>query len=323
MKRKMLVSFLSILIFTYCNTSQKLDTNRTQSSLNIENIIGTYVSEDYFKRSEGYDWIAVTISKLGDLEAQIKIRSRIDNKKATCTFDGIGLLTGQDTLTAEYENKSILFYIKNERLIIKAKKEEDSTLLYYFCSGGASMAGKYIKLDEPLDQSQLLNFGFSKKLSLQNINFLIKSTNEGSLNTLIIKTEGLEIKIQDIILEIDGNVTNAEIEDLNSDGWPEILIYTTSAGSGSYGSVIGYSVDKGKSMSKIYFPNIAENDKINKGYMGHDEFSIIETSLVQRFPVYKIGDVNAKPSGKIRQIKYKLINEKDSKVFKYEKSYEF
>ena len=75
------------------------------------------------------------------------------------------------------------------------------------------------------------------------------------------------------------------------------MFYTTSAGSGSYGNVIGYSVNAGKSISEIYFPPIAENPKANKGYMGHDEFAIVETSLVQRFKIYKEGDTNSKPTG--------------------------
>lgn len=40
--------------------------------------------------------------------------------------------------------------------------------------------------------------------------------------------------------------------------------------------------------------------------MGHDEFQVVENSLVRRFPIYKDGDSNAKPSGKMRQLQYKL-----------------
>ena len=31
--------------------------------------------------------------------------------------------------------------------------------------------------------------------------------------------------------------------------------------------------------------------------MGHDEFSLVENTLSQRFPIYKEGDTNAEPSG--------------------------
>ena len=40
--------------------------------------------------------------------------------------------------------------------------------------------------------------------------------------------------------------------------------------------------------------------------MGHDEFTVMENSLVRRFPIYKKNDSNAKPTGGTRQIEYKL-----------------
>lgn len=157
---------------------------------------------------------------------------------------------------------------------------------------------------------------FYKTLTLQHISFEIKSTGEGSIRELIIQPKGLEIDNNLIKIELDGEVINAEIEDLNSDGFPEILIYTISAGSGSYGNVIGYSVNNGKSISQIYFPEITENEEASKGYMGHDEFAIVETNLVRRFPIYKEGDTNNNPTGGTRQVSYKLINGEASRLFK-------
>ena len=40
--------------------------------------------------------------------------------------------------------------------------------------------------------------------------------------------------------------------------------------------------------------------------MGHDEFAVVESTFVQRFPIYSDGDVNAKPSARMRQLQYKL-----------------
>ena len=42
------------------------------------------------------------------------------------------------------------------------------------------------------------------------------------------------------------------------------------------------------------------------GYMGHDEFAIVENAFIRRFPVYKPGDSNALPSGGWRQFQYHL-----------------
>jgi len=43
-----------------------------------------------------------------------------------------------------------------------------------------------------------------------------------------------------------------------------------------------------------------------EGYMGHDEFEVVENTFVRRFPVYKSEDENAKPTGGWRQFQYKL-----------------
>lgn len=162
-----------------------------------------------------------------------------------------------------------------------------------------------------------------KRLSMQNYVFELSTTGEGSIQQLEIQPYGLTIDTAKISMEIMGNVTDAEIEDLNSDGFPEILIYSTSAGSGSYGDVIGYSVNKGKSMSRITFPNITDNPEACKGYRGHDQFRIVENTLVQRFQLYNPSDVNARSTGNMRQIQYKLKDGESSRIFVIDKIVEY
>lgn len=161
---------------------------------------------------------------------------------------------------------------------------------------------------------------FSRTLTLQNISFNVTANRD----LLTVQPTGYELDNNVVTKEIKGmSVTNAEIEDLNSDGFPEILIYLKSDGSGSYGTVLGFSSNKNKSMSEISFPSVADNPKANKGYMGHDEFSIVETSLAHRFPIYLDGNTNSNPSGKMRQIQYKLKDGEASRIFVVDKIIEF
>ena len=148
---------------------------------------------------------------------------------------------------------------------------------------------------------------FDKVFKLQGITFHVQATNEGSLNQLTITPSGLEIVNRVIKQEIDGSVTGAEVADINVDGSPEIYVYVNSAGSGSYGSLVAYSANHKKSLSSIYLPPLEDDKKNSVGYMGHDEFTIIENSFVRRFPVYNEGDANCCPKGGIRQLQYKLI----------------
>jgi hypothetical protein len=134
----------------------------------------------------------------------------------------------------------------------------------------------------------------------------VRATDVGSINRLSIEPTGLAAGDARIEQEIDGTVQRAEIADLDSDGWPELFVYVSSAGSGSYGSVVAYAVNNGKSMTPIYLPPIAAADSTSRGYMGHDEFAVVENRLVQRFPVYREGDTNSAPSGGMRQLQYRL-----------------
>lgn len=164
---------------------------------------------------------------------------------------------------------------------------------------------------------------FKKTVDLQGVTFSISSTNGGSLTPVTIDITGLEGGSQQIKREIEGVITDAEVADLNSDGSPEIYIYATSAGSGSYGSVIAYATNKKKSFSEIFMVPITENEKMSKGYLGHDEFSIVEQYLVQRFPIYKSRDANAKATGGKRQVQYKLVNGEASWLLRPVKSTDF
>lgn len=147
---------------------------------------------------------------------------------------------------------------------------------------------------------------FHHKYSLHGVTFDVSAINSGSLNKLIITTEGLKDSVPPIKLEIDGSVSGAEVADIDNNQSPEIYIYVTSSGSGSFGSLVAYSANNRKSITPISMPDIAEDKKLNNGYMGHDEFAIIENSLSRRFPVYKPDDTNSKPTGGMRQVTYKL-----------------
>mgnify|MGYP002776138631 CR=1 FL=1 len=147
---------------------------------------------------------------------------------------------------------------------------------------------------------------FEQTLELEGITFKVHATNKGSINTLTIKPKGLKVDNRPIVREVNGTVVEAEVADLNEDGAPEILVYTTSAGSGSYGNVIGYASNAKKSLAPITMPDLMEDKDVYTGYKGHDEFSIVETRLARRFPVYQSGDTNNQPTGGFRLLYYGL-----------------
>jgi hypothetical protein len=149
------------------------------------------------------------------------------------------------------------------------------------------------------DQGCEINYG--------GLIFTVRATDAGSINQLTIQAAGLKNGPQAFIHEIDGAAHTAEVADLDANGWPEIYVYVSSAGSGSYGSLVAYAVNMGKFITPIYLPPLTDQGAVSAGYMGHDNFAVVESRLIQRFPVYRKGDTNSAPTGGMRQLQYRLV----------------
>lgn len=313
-----------MLIIISCknNNSETIKTSELNSVGNID-ITGNYVDGNYLERNQGADWVAVSVSYLSDSTISISVRSRADKKKPTCTFDATANKINDTVYKTIAENQVILFKFTSKTISISTQNETDDNILYYYCSGGGTLKGVYTKINEPIDVKQIDQRVFIKTLILQDIGFDIFTTVKNSSQQLTIQPFGLKIDNSKISSEIVDKVVNAEIEDLNSDGYPEILIYTKSLDESGYGNVIGYSVNNGKSVSQISFPDISENQEANNGYKGNDEFAIVETTLVRRFKTFNTGDDNKTPTGKIRQIQYKLKQGEAGRNFVIDKITEF
>ena len=328
MKKHIIFTALAINMFllSSCKLDKEnpLDASQTEpeEEVSLPSIYGNYVDGSYARRNEGYDWVGVRVQNGNEGQIQVQVRSRADKKRPTCTFDATAFMISDSTYQALVDGKQVMFSFANKKLTISTEPQ-DENVLYFYCSGGATVAGTYDKIEEDLDTFQVDKTSFSKVLRLQDVGFNISSIEKGENNTLTIIPFGLDEDNGPVTLNIYGQVVGAEIEDLNSDGSPEIVVYTQSDGSGSYGNVIGYSVNNKKTMSPIFFPSTAENNSINQGYMGHDEFNLIETNLVQRFPIYNPQDSNAEPTGGIRQISYKLKEGENGRYFEINSVSEF
>jgi hypothetical protein len=126
-----------------------------------------------------------------------------------------------------------------------------------------------------------------------------------SLSTIEIRTRGFEHEYHEIYPDRNP-ISDVFVADLDGNGFDEIYIITTSAGSGSYGTVLGFASNKDKSLSMIHFPEIREGDENFEGYMGHDTFKIEDQKLVRIFPIYNRGDTNENPKGGRRKLVYGL-----------------
>jgi hypothetical protein len=327
-KKTVLITLFCVFIMT---CKQNIEETQIYNGKTIEqstkitsDIYGNYVDDSYSKRAEGFDWVAISIKPNNDKSISVSVRSRADKKRPTCTFDTKAFKKNENSYKSIYNGKIIIFEFSEENITISAENPDESNMLYFFCNGGATIAGTYKKINEELDQQQIDLTKFMKVLNLQDIGFNISSIEKNGKNTLTIFTFGLEEGEYNETFNIENEkVIDAEVEDLNLDGSPELFVYTRSVGSHNFGNVYAFSVNNKKSISQVYFKPTVKNSKINQGYMGHDEFSLIENTFGQRFPIFKEGDTNTEPTGGTRQVSYKLIDDEASRKLVVDKISEY
>ncbi len=131
-----------------------------------------------------------------------------------------------------------------------------------------------------------------------------------SLADILVSGQGFAFK-QDTLKFLKSNpFEKAFLADLDANGFEELYIITRTAGSGSYGEILGIVSNNDKSYSVISVEEIKEKDMkqgmMFEGYMGSDSIYVYNSKLVREFPVYKPKDKNNNPTGGKRKVYYKL-----------------
>ena len=165
--------------------------------------------------------------------------------------------------------------------------------------------------------------GFERQLELNGIGFHVTSPNLAAGNTVTVAPSGLEIDNSPISWDADGAVTAAEVADLDADGSPEVYVYVISKDAAARGSLVAYSANKRKSLSAIYLPPMTESPAAAQGYQGHDDFAVTRDSLVRRFPLYASAAAGASPTGRTRQLQYKLVPGEAGWLLKLDRTTDF
>jgi hypothetical protein len=74
----------------------------------------------------------------------------------------------------------------------------------------------------------------------------------------------------------------------------------------------------------IVFPDIVDDPKLRDGYRGFDEFMLMEGVLTRRFPLFTTDSSGAQPTGKIRQVMYRVgEGDKGTKKFLVMRTYDY
>jgi hypothetical protein len=154
---------------------------------------------------------------------------------------------------------------------------------------------------------------------------VICSNKNNDKNPLKLSLIGFEENRGDIDVEVKGKVLSAEVDDVNNDGFPDLLMYIYTEGDKRKGTVLAIASDNNKSVLPIIFPDILDDEKLKVGYNGGDEFRLLNGRLLRKFPVYNTTDssANSTTTGVVRQVIYRVIyGEKGALKFKVDRSFD-
>ena len=143
-------------------------------------------------------------------------------------------------------------------------------------------------------------------------------------NTINISPIGFDNTVRDFSFEIKGRILKSEVDDVNRDGYVDLLLYVYNGDTLNKGSVICISSEANNSVVPIGFPDIVDDPKLREGYRGFDEFLLMEGILNRRFPLFTTDSTGSKPTGKTRQVIYRVVSgEKNTLKFQVLRTYDY
>jgi hypothetical protein len=125
---------------------------------------------------------------------------------------------------------------------------------------------------------------FTRDLTQGDYRFQVQGSTSDDGQQLTIRTRRGDALVTDPIrINVRGNVSDAVMGDLNGNGNPELYVFTSGSGSGSFGGVEAYEfVDR--SFRPITAPPKLSTD-LAAGYNGQDKYEVRGTRLVRTYPV--------------------------------------
>jgi hypothetical protein len=105
-------------------------------------------------------------------------------------------------------------------------------------------------------------------------------------------------------IPVRGRISYVQVDDLNNDGIADLVMFIYNDSAARHGTVLALMSDGNKSILPCTLPDPALDGKINTGYKGGDQFSMMEGTLLDKFPVFKAGDKDSIPTGGNRVVQY-------------------
>ncbi|MCX8472977.1 MAG: hypothetical protein ORN85_04945, partial [Sediminibacterium sp.] len=106
-------------------------------------------------------------------------------------------------------------------------------------------------------------------------------------------------------LPIKGKVLYSEIDDVDNDGNPDLLIFIQ-PNQTNYVSVLAIRSVDNENIEPIDFPDILDDKRLREFYKGNDSYSLLEGTLIRSFPIIT-DTVSPTPQIKYMKIIYRVV----------------
>jgi len=167
---------------------------------------------------------------------------------------------------------------------------------------------------------------YDSTMKIGKVGYKVNCSNRSAdKNTINISPVGFDNSVRDFSFEIKGRIRRAEVDDVNRDNFPDLVLYVYSGDTLNKGTVICISSEGNNNVLPIVFPDIVDDPKLRDGYKGNDEFLLMEGVLTRRFPLYATDSTGiAKPTGKTRQVMYRVVpGDKGGQKFVVMRTYDY
>jgi hypothetical protein len=110
-------------------------------------------------------------------------------------------------------------------------------------------------------------------LKIGKVGYRVECKNKNvDVNQLTVRPIGFDGSAREVNFPLRGRLLKAEIDDLNNDGYPDLVLYIYTDSAATFGTVYVFLSEANKSITGCVLPDAMMDGKINTGYKGHDQF---------------------------------------------------
>lgn len=142
---------------------------------------------------------------------------------------------------------------------------------------------------------------YDKTLRFNVYSFSVSADDTASVRQMTIKAYRGKLLLTNFKVQLNGTVTNAEVADLDKNGFPELYIYSTNENSLGRVHAWQFLAERKAAITPVNWPLATD-----KAYMGQDSLWVDRASLCRKYPAYQVVKGKKVATGYTHWVRYRL-----------------